>query len=64
MAADLPLEQYGPNISFREYSLLENPRMSASDVQPGSNPKMAPSQPQPAIVQVCQVRFIGCMLLC
>ncbi len=55
MAADLPLEQYGPNISFREYSLLDNPRMFASTFQPGSNPKMAPSQSEPAIVQVCQV---------
>lgn len=54
-APDLPLEQFGPNISFREYSLLENPRRLASQpVQPGSNPK-GPSQPEPAIVQVCQV---------
>ena len=53
---DLPQEQYGPNIPFREYSLLKNPRMYAAHAQPGGNPKMAAAPFEPAIVQVCEVR--------
>ena len=56
-ATDLPKEQYGPNIPFREYSLLKNPRMYAAHVQPGGNPKMAAAPFEPAIVQVCEVRM-------
>ena len=56
-ATDLPEEQYGSNIPFREYSLLKNPRMYAAHVQPGGNPKMAAAPFEPAIVQVCEVRL-------
>ncbi len=55
-AMDLPPEQYGPSIPFREYSLLKNPRMYAAHAQPGGNPKMAAAPFEPAIVQVCEVR--------
>ena len=56
MAADLPAEQYGPGIPFREYSLLQNPRTAAAHTVPGGNPKMAGSPLTPAMVQVCEVR--------
>lgn len=58
MVAELPKEQYGPGIPFREYSLLQNPRAYAAHVQAGGNPKMSAPALLPAVVQVCEVREI------